>query len=365
MLSTNALSRLARVTLTGAIVIIAFVSFWHLYNATIPTAYAASGSSIRTNLSEQSIPNVAHYVYIIKDPSCELVFNFSDALSVYAAWHFWHPDAIYLHTNAPEESINRAREGLSGQWSRLIFDIPGLQAKHVSVRTHARNGVAINLIEHKSDFFRVQAIREFGGVYIDFDVHPLRDVQVLRESGFQAIGGGQLGGQLNSGAFMSKKGSKLINLWAEDMHKAYDGGWTTHSNDVITRLGEQLVADPGEMLIMEREAFAPGSWNDVDCINLFGVHNETTSDLEHMDLEAHLPSFDINSPEISPSWATDWSRTYLLHAFKPQRSGVSVYGFNRITPKYVLERRSNFARAVYPIARILHDRGLLGLNDSH
>jgi hypothetical protein len=208
-------------------------------------------------------------------------------------------------------------------------------------------------------------MREFGGIYIDFDVHPLRDVQVLRESGFQAIGGRQLGGQLNSGTFMSKKGSKLINLWAEDMHKVYDGGWTTHSNDVITRLGERLVADPGEMLIMEREAFAPGSWNDVDCINLFGVHNETTSNLENMDLEAHLPSFDINSPEILPSWATDWSRTYLLHAFKPQRSGVSVYGFNRITPRYVLERRSNFARAVYPIARILHDRGLLSLNDSH
>jgi hypothetical protein len=249
-----------------------------------------------------------------------------------------------------------------------MFGIPNFQTVHVSAPTHAGNGAEIDRIEHKSDFVRVQAIRKFGGTYIDFDAHPLRDIKILRESGFGAIGGRQLGGQVNSGIFMSKKGSKMINLWAEVMHQVYNGGWTTHSNEVITRVGEQLVAQPGEMLIMEREAFAPGSWEREDSIQLFEVHNDTISNLKGITAGALLPSFDDDLPETgnsmaSPSWATNWSRTYLLHAFKPERSGASVYGFDGITPRYVLERRSNFARAVYPIAKILYDRGLIEMQD--
>lgn len=309
----------------------------------------------------ENIPNQAHFVYILENPDADFAFQFSHFLSIYAAWHYWRPHTLYLHTNARDGPISRARDGLSGKWNKLIFRMPGLAVNDVPVPSHADNGAEIQNMEHKSDFVRVKAVRDFGGVYIDFDVHPLRDIKVLRQSGFNAIGGRQLGGEVNSGTFLSTKGGKMIRQWTVEMHQVYNGGWTTHSNEVITRVGERLVAEPREMLIMEREAFAPGSWNADDCSKLFEAHNDSSSNLDNINQGDPLPSNDSDDPP----WAWDWSKTYLLHAFKPDRWGYDIKGFDSITPRYVLERRSNFARAVYPIAKLMYEKGLIAINDSH
>ncbi|KAK3302877.1 uncharacterized protein B0T15DRAFT_568643 [Chaetomium strumarium] len=325
------------------------------------------------------IPNQVHFVYILKNTSHDFNFEFSHFLSIYAAWHYWRPQAIYLHTNvaADSRSVARARNGTAGKWNHYIFTFFNLTVHEVDVPTHAGNGVELQNIEHKSDFVRVKALYELGGVYIDFDVHPLRNIRPLRESGFRAIAGRQLGGQINSGTFMTARGGKLARLWMEQMHVAYTGGWTTHSNEVITRVGQRLVREPGEMLIMEQDAFAPGSWKDEDTDALFAVHGDAPSNLPPNDTSAttdvklDLPSHDEafadrwDHPERFPEWERDWSHTYLLHAFTPDRWHHKVPGFDHITPRYVLERRSNFARAVYPVAKVLLDQGLIGVEDSH
>lgn len=311
-----------------------------------------------------SIPNLANFVYILEDPTNEIKFHFADFLSIYSALYYWHPDAIYLHTNAAEETINRARRGASGKWSRMIFTLPEIQIIPVIVPTHAGNGQPITLMEHKSDFIRVEAIRRYGGVYIDFDAYALRDMAVLRQSGFQAVAGRQFEGELNSGTFLSSSGSKMIKAWSEEMNIVYDGAWTTHSNQVLTRVSERLVPEAGEILIMERHAFAPGSWNAADCNSLFEVHNEAALNLTESLEESSLPSpASLRNAITHFPWATDWSRTYLLHAFKPGRSGAQPNGFEDITPRYVLQRGSNFARAVYPVAEALYRRGFLSSED--
>jgi hypothetical protein len=84
-------------------------------------------------------------------------------------------------------------------------------------------------------------------------------------------------------------------------------------------------------------------------------------------LPAHEEGFEDRweHPERFASWERDWSTTYLLHAFSPQRFGRNISGFDHITPRYVLERRSNFARAVYPVAKRMYDEGLLEVDDSY
>ncbi|KAK3290427.1 uncharacterized protein B0H64DRAFT_447154 [Chaetomium fimeti] len=323
------------------------------------------------------IPNTVHFVYILPDGADNFNFQFSHFLSLYAAWHHWRPDTIYLHTNVdttgPE--IARARNGTAGKWNGHIFSRDlgfDLRVNTVPVPTHAGNGMELQNMEHRSDFVRVKAVHDLGGVYIDWDVHALRDLRPLRESGFRAVAGRQLGGQINSGTFLSTRAGRMIALWMDGMHKAYTGGWTTHSNEVITRVGQRLVRDPAEreMLIMEREAFAPGSWTAEDTDELFGVRN-VTSNLANYTAGMALPEYEEefearwDRPEDFPDWERDWSYTYLLHAFTPDRWSHKVEGFEHITPRYVLERQSNFARAVYPIAKIMYDKGLIGVDDSH
>ncbi|KZZ97693.1 glycosyl transferase [Moelleriella libera RCEF 2490] len=316
-----------------------------------------------------TIPNLVHYVYVLKNSSSdELAFSFGDYLSMAASSYYLRPTKLFLHTDAPAETIKRAQKGLSGKWSRLMFDLPGFTVMPATVPRTANNGMEINIMEHKSDFVRVAAVKAHGGLYVDFDVYPLRDLRSLRHSGFQGVVGRQLEGSVNSGTFLSAPGSKMIKLWHREMYEVYDGSWEEHSNSVIRRVSENLISEPGEALILERNAFAPGSWTSQDASHLFEVHDDVESNLAHLDEEDTDPlihrdhKYDGNMtliPSDRPSWATNWSQSFLLHAFKPSRTNTKPAGFDQVTPRYVLEGKSNFARAVYPVAKNLYKRGLI------
>lgn len=87
---------------------------------------------------------------MLRDPnSDELALNFGTILAMYAAWYYWHPDAIYFHTDAPDETISRARDGLSRKWSQLILSMPRLQVMRAIYPTHAGNGTDVKTMEHK------------------------------------------------------------------------------------------------------------------------------------------------------------------------------------------------------------------------
>jgi hypothetical protein len=230
--------------------------------------------------------------------------------------------------------------------------------------------VPIHQIEHKSDFVRVPAMWKMGGTYLDWDAYPIRDIKPLRMSGFGAIIGREYGGGLNCGVFMAKKGSLLIKMWDQEMHKTYDGGWTTHSNQALTYLAQRVASVSGEVLIMDKDAFEPGSWISEDKIQLFGLHNETASNLDNFSPDTPLPSHERtfgdrwDKPQDFPSWERDYSTTYVLHAYNPMKNGNTVPNFEHISPKYVLARQSNFARLLYPVVRHMYQKGLLEVNDS-
>ncbi|KAL4889769.1 hypothetical protein BDV59DRAFT_195442 [Aspergillus ambiguus] len=328
-------------------------------------------ASAAVNTSVSTIPNQVHYVYILQDPGSNFTFQFKHFLSIYSVWYHWNPEAIYLHTNANESAIRNAREGKRGKWNYLIFNTPNLRLNYIEPPTVAGNGVSIDQMEHKSDFVRVSAVCDFGGIYIDWDAHPIRDIKYLRESGFNSVTGRQAGGEIMSGTFMGKKDALLLRTWKKEMHRVYDTGWTTHSNGAVTRLGQRLARIPGEVLIMEQDAFGPGSWTPPDNIILYGIHNETESNLNAIANSTSLPSYDEglsdrwDRPQDFPSWEIDYSHTYILHAFNPARNGNPVEGFKHITPEYILARQSNFARALYPITKHMCEAGLLEIDDSY
>ncbi|KAK8145904.1 hypothetical protein G3M48_003819 [Beauveria asiatica] len=322
--------------------------------------------SCRADTSHGEIPNILNLVYILSDAvDGTFPLQFSHFLSVYAAWHHWQPDAIYLHTNVEANStaVRRAQTGDAGKWAKRVFAIPGIVINTVPVPTHAANGLRIKSMEHKSDFVRVQAVHDFGGVYIDMDVHALRDLKPLRESGYSAVAGKQTDGWINSGTFMSEKQGRMVKLWKDGMHAAYDGWWTTHSNKALTQVAKELAKEPCAMLTLRPSAFAPMGWRSFHTERLFANHFEPTA--IYLDKHGGLPAYpeDYEKPRHSlMTWAQDWRCTFLLHAFsqKNERNGVKNNG---ITPRFVAERRSNFARAVYPMVRNMYAQGLLDKDD--
>ncbi|TLS29328.1 hypothetical protein PpBr36_02159 [Pyricularia pennisetigena] len=104
---------------------------------------SSSGTNTRPDTSKptrhpikdgsDTIPNIAHFVYGLKDPKGSLPFNFYPYLSAYSAL----AHALYLHTNVGEEALRRAKSGEMGRWTKATFGIPGFNANYVDAPSHA------------------------------------------------------------------------------------------------------------------------------------------------------------------------------------------------------------------------------------
>ena len=375
--------RLIRFTILLFITICLVAEYVHVYNlkyaarvyyysqpgtATCPSNPSPESLTCKAEHTKEIIPNIAHFVYILRDPeNDQFPIQFSHFLSVYSAWHYWRPDTIYLHTNVEENStaIQLARDGSSGKWAKRLFNTPQLRINTVPVPANAGNGHAITGMEHKSDFVRVKAVREFGGIYIDLDVHALKDIKPLREAGYAAVGGFQKNADLNSGTFMSVKDGALISNWEARMNEVYNGGWTVHSNSALTDVTKHLNDTTScEVLALDQSAFAPFSWDEFDTERLFMDYYSDSGLAKTIASGKSLPDYPdpLRGNTWIPSWKRDWSCSYLLHAFsrKKSRNGFNDDG---ISPRSVLGRRSIFSRAVYPVLRHMYENGVIDASD--
>jgi hypothetical protein len=362
------------------------ILFLFYYNSTHSLAHKYSHpSSVKYNANAgNAIPNHVHYVHIMPDspPNDDITFGLRHFISIYSSLLYFQPDTIFIHTDASHASVERAQAGGPhiNKWTHKILTLPSVAVRHVIAPSTTTNGVPITRIEHKSDFVRTRVVLDHGGMYLDWDVYALRSVTALRESGFANVVGRQKLGAVNSGFWMSRKGSALMREWVDKQQEVYTGGWTVHSNDLLssiserkdsegllTRLLEMLGLAPErqrEVLILERNAFAPSSWELVDAKALFGAHpGESVGDLSSF--SATSVEQDVPVKRVRKfSWEVDYSDSYVLHAFKAVADQkIENFDPEGITLRYILARNSNFACAVYPAVKHAVDTGLILADD--
>ncbi|KAI5460470.1 hypothetical protein BGZ63DRAFT_424974 [Mariannaea sp. PMI_226] len=325
------------------------------------TTEVPSSTEVSSKVNEQ-IPNIVNFVFVLPEGVTDFPFKFYHYLSMYSANLYWKPDIIYLHTNADEGAIERARNGTVGKWNSRIFNMPNLRVNHHVPPEKSNKGQEITRPEHMSDFVRVEVILEFGGTYIDMDVFALRDIKPLREAGFNAVLGRESGGKLNCGIFMSKPHSKALTLFLEGMHDVFKTkDYAAHCVLPLTVIGERLVAEQGEMLIVDREGFHPVGWDDSQAPKIYEVHENAKSNLEGISQGDPLPDY---SPKDYNDWHwlhhDDWDRnfyaSYMLHGFRIE--------IMEISPRFVFSRQSVFSRAVYAAAKAMYEEGLVEIDDS-
>ncbi|PHH84450.1 hypothetical protein CDD83_1928 [Cordyceps sp. RAO-2017] len=302
------------------------------------------------------IPNDVHFVFLLEKAGADFPFEFHQFLCIYAAWFHLQPGRLFLHTNAGAEQIQRAKQGQAGKWSRLIFEMPGLTVNPVESPTVTNKGVKIKHVAHKSDFIRVQVLRQFGGLYLDLDVFVIRDLRPLMASGFQSVSGREVGGLMTAGAFLAKRDCRLLQMWEKEMHEVFDQGWTTHSNGLMTRIGERLIPEPWEILLLEQDALSPVHWDPPGAEEFIESHPDVASPVEGLHEGDHLPLLQHYDEPGGP-WAMNFNKSYAIHAFRVEEVGMEV------SPGSVLERRSNIGRALYPVVRDMYHRGLVTLQE--
>lgn len=122
-----------------------------------------------------TIPPIVHFVQLKEEQGSQLHFSFESFLALYAAYHYVEPTTIYIHHDfSPEEIANASRHGSS--WTRQVLTAlpsPCLRLNRVTPPMEA-NGRRIERVEHRSDFVRLEQLRQHGGIYLDWDVVTLR-----------------------------------------------------------------------------------------------------------------------------------------------------------------------------------------------
>lgn len=307
------------------------------------------------------IPNIVHYTQLQKTEHSDLHFSFEAFLSLYGALRILKPEKIYIHTNFNESMLERAAQNGS-KWTRMVLTtFKEVIINHVKVAEHV-NGMKIKNIEAKSDLVRWEETYDKGGIYLDWDVHTLRDVKILREAGFQNVVGRQPDGPVNTGCFMSQKKSAMAGVMRREQYIVFDNSWGAHSVDLLTTVAERLAGSPGEVLIMEAPAFAPYNWQAGDMDQLMGPHNESpVPPFPQVNDVAQDPYERWNNKSRSRDWEHDFSPSYFLHAFKFR--GHKIEGYKGVTAKYILERDSNFALATWKTVQMGIEEGLFSPDD--
>lgn len=219
----------------------------------------------------EPIPSIVHYVYIKNDADSVLSFPFASFLTLFASVMYIKPTRVYIHTDYNETEISNA--GIAGdRWTRAVINtFPTLlhwNPVHVPSFAGPNEDQRINAIQHKSDFIRWETIEKIGGIYLDWDVFPLRPLTPLLNSGFAFVGGRQYGGAaeggsingtVNNGAFLTKPNSTMARIVVREQHAGFNGEWASNLHS-MTVIAEHLVTIPNEVLILDRNSFAPTHW---------------------------------------------------------------------------------------------------------
>ncbi|KAK1834005.1 hypothetical protein QBC39DRAFT_344904 [Podospora conica] len=330
--------------------------------------------------TSDDIPNLVHYVWLTRDPSL-FTLDFKAFVTVYSSHLFLRPTHIYIHTDAHPAAYQAA--AASGPlWTRRVLAIPGVVPNYVSAPSHTTSGVPLDRIEHKSDVIRLQALKDFGGLYLDFDAIPLRDISPLRTAGFGAVVGPVTAvsvwqsGMLNNGAMLSRPHSPFIEIYYEAYHKFFTGEWDRASVVLLTDLAMRVAAVPRAVLLVESRAFAPFSWEVFDMNRLYGFLLGKPREGEGGRSAREMPGGLAGGSCLDArAWLEerergggngggqeeDLSGTYVLHAFDANLGAFHGLFSPRVEVDlgYVMRRESNYARAVWPAIKHAIEAGLI------
>lgn len=302
-------------------------------------------------------------------PDADIEFELRHYIAVYSAYLYFSPDVIYIHTDASESAIARAMSSAADApniWTHRIFNLPRVQVRRIAIPQTTTQGKELSCQAHRSDIVRPEILHEFGGMYFDFNIYPLRDFASLRQAGYANIVGLEPYDYVNNGCVLSVKGSPMMRLFNKYQNIVYDGEWITHSVQLLTTLSRRMSLVPWEVLIMGRLAFNPSTWWEEDKNTLYGNTNVTQWEEPVIVDPANIADFRSSLDPYETLWLSptpadkqefDYSQTYAIHAYK-------IYNVNPpISMPYLLARQSNFAKAVYPVVKHAVNAGLLSASD--
>jgi glycosyltransferase involved in cell wall biosynthesis len=220
-----------------------------------PIALAQGGSPPSPSSSSSSsslppaIPNIIHFVFGLKEGG-DATFSFFNYAAVASALHVQRPEMVLLHYHTEPQGVfwDLVKPYVQLRRIRLFDSIFGNPITHYA---------------HKADVVRLEALLEFGGIYLDIDVITLRPFDpLLLTSGADMVMGqegenGRIG--LCNAVIIASKSSPFLRRWY-DLYRTFDQSqWNYHS---VVLPGEMAKRYPDEIAVLGSRAFFWPLWDD-------------------------------------------------------------------------------------------------------
>lgn len=141
-------------------------------NANRPEAFPELSVARAVSLSEMQstrIPKIVHFIYGLRGP--EPTLDLIHYLAIKSAHDVLKPDKILFHYHYMPvgDVFERARPMLTLRHVPLVTNIFGRPVSHFA---------------HAADVVRLEALLEFGGIYLDLDLISLKPIDHLLENTF-------------------------------------------------------------------------------------------------------------------------------------------------------------------------------------
>lgn len=239
------------------------------------------------------IPNKFHFVFGLK-PQQE-PFHLAYYLCLESCRLINRPAEIYFHYHY---------EPYGEYWERIR---PHLSLKRVELETfitesdcymNSAEGRSIKRMgldyAHQSDFVRLKALKEHGGIYADIDtlfVNPLpedlfeKSFVLGEEPAVETQPGNSTPPLLCNAFIMSEPGAVFCRFWLNIMYQTFDGTWNRHSCQTPVLLQQQM---PDTVYIAPQRYFYKHMWTREGIADLFQNLDPDFSDVYSMHLWAHL-----------------------------------------------------------------------------
>jgi hypothetical protein len=158
------------------------------------------------------VPNIVHYVWYMRG---ELSFvGFTSMLSVI---RFVKPCFIIFHGD---------RLPYGSYWNFIVNISPNII--HLKrERPEFVSGKQIKYREHSSDLMRIEALINYGGIYMDTDTVIVKSIQPLRD--YPCVMSNQSSGLMGSAFVMAEKNAKFLQLWLDGYRFHYQRSKYTYN----------------------------------------------------------------------------------------------------------------------------------------
>jgi mannosyltransferase OCH1-like enzyme len=194
--------------------------------------------------TDKPVPKIVHYCWY--GGKRRPTFRFYHYISILSADKFIKPEVIYFwHDEIPQGDL----------WEEIRRRVPSIQMMYRPAPTHIYYR-SIVVDQHQSDIVRLEAVMEYGGIYMDLDVVVLKSFDPLLK--YDTTMGYERTDGLCNGIIISKPNAPFLRLWHLEYSNFVDNSWAYHSVELPAVLARTY---PGLIHTEERTLHRP-NWDE-------------------------------------------------------------------------------------------------------